>query len=212
VIARRTEPRRDRCHGRRRGLSLLELVLGLAMTTLVASGVTGMLAGLGSGIAVGRDARTSMLAASATQRRVLDALADHAALLRLAPDRAVLWAGDRHPGGTVDASELAWISADGGEELLLERVIFPDDWTTLERAMANPRVTPADDPWSVVATLRGRGVIERRVLADGLVAATLSEVEGGRGLRIDLGFDLPTGRSDATVTVPVRDDLPEAWR
>ena len=53
---------------RRRGLSLLELVLALAMTTLVATGVAGMLAGLGSGIAVGRDARTAMLATAEARR------------------------------------------------------------------------------------------------------------------------------------------------
>ncbi len=193
---------------RRRGLTLLELVLALAMTTLVAGGVAGMLAGLGSGIAVGRDARTSMLAASATQRRVHDVLADHAAMLEVAADRAVLWSGDRRPDGAIDASELVWLSFDDGDGLVLERVTFPDDWTTLERAVVDRRVDDDDDLWSLAATLRGRGVMERRVLADGVLAGSFSRIDGGRGLRIDLGFDLPTGRSDATVVVPVRDERP----
>ncbi len=208
----RIAPFRPITHPRRRGLSLLELILALSMTTLVASGVAGMLAGLGSGIAVGRDARTSMLATSATQRRVLDTLADHAAVLEITPTRAVLWAGDVQPGGSVDAGELRWLTVDDEQGLVLERVVFPEDWTTLERAMIDRRITPADDPWSVVATLRGRDVIERRVLADGLRTASLTLIDDGRGLRIDLAFDLPTGRSDATVTVPIHDERPEGWR
>lgn len=194
---------------RRRGLTLLELVLALSMTTLVAGGVAGMLAGLGSGIAAGRDARTAMLATAASQRRIVDRLADHAAILDESPTRVVLWSGDQRPDGAVEASELAWLSADDPHELVLERIVFPDDWTTLERAMADRRLAPGDDPWTVLGALRVRGVVERTVLADGLVAATLSSIDAGRGLRVDLGFDLPTGRSDATVIVPVRGDTPE---
>ena len=202
---------RHRDH-RRRGLSLLELILGLSMTTLVAAGVAGMLAGLGSGIAVGRDARTSMLAAAATQRRVLEDVADHAAILDHSPDRAVLWLGDLRPGGTVEASELTWISTDDPDGLVMERVVFPDDWTTLERAMVDRRVDADDDLWEIAATLRGRGVLERRVLADDLLGVTLTTLDGGRGLRIDLAFELATGRHDATITIPIRDRMPEAWR
>jgi hypothetical protein len=201
-----------RLAGHRRGLSLLELVLGLAMTTLVAGGVAGMLAGLGSGIAVGRDARTAMLAASATQRRVSEAIADHAAVLSLDHERGVLWQGDLHPDGVVEASELAWISTGPGSEIVLERVAFPEDWTTLERALVDRRVDGDDDLQAVLATLRGRGVIDRRVLADGILDAWMTTIDDGRGLRIDLGFDLPTGRSDTTVIVPVRDEFPEGWR
>ncbi len=201
-----------RLAGHRRGLSLLELVLGLAMTTLVAGGVAGMLAGLGSGIAVGRDARTAMLAASATQRRVSEAIADHAAVLSLDHERGVLWQGDLRPDGVVEASELAWISTGPGSEIVLERVAFPEDWTTLERALVDRRVDGDDDLQAVLATLRGRGVIDRRVLADGILDAWMTTIDDGRGLRIDLGFDLPTGRSDTTVIVPVRDEFPEGWR
>lgn len=194
---------------RRRGLSLLELVLALAMTTLVASGVTGMLAGLGSGIAAGRDVRTAMLATVASQRRITSELADHAAILESAPTRAVLWVGDERPGGTVETSELTWLSADASEEIVLERIVFPDDWSTLERSMADRRLGPDDDPWTALGTLRARGVVERIVLADALTDARFAVVSDGRGLRIDLGFDLPTGRSEATISVPVRDAPPE---
>lgn len=196
---------------RPRGLSLLELVLALAMTTLVASGVAGMLAGLGSGIAVGRDARTAMLATAASQRRITDRLADQAAILETddAPARAVLWAGDLRTDGAVEASELFWLSADDPRELVLERIVFPADWTTLERAMTDRRLGPGDDPWTMLGALRTRGVVERSVLADGLTTVAFTSIDAGRGLRIDLAFDLPTGRRDATVVVPVRGDDPE---
>lgn len=194
---------------RRRGLSLLELVLALAMTTLVATGVAGMLAGLGSGIAVGRDARTAMLATAASQRRITTELADHAAILESNPTRAVLWVGDERPGGTVEASELTWVSLEASDELVLERVVFPDDWSTLERAMADRRLAPGDDPWTTLGSMRTRGVIERTVLADALTDARLTEIAEGRGLRIDLGFDLPTGPGEATISVPVRHAPPE---
>ena len=95
---------------------------------------------------------------------------------------------------------------------MIERVVFPDDWSTLERAMADRQLGHDDDPWQALETMRARGTIRRTVVADALVEARFTTIADGRGLRIDLAFDLPTGRGDATIGVPVRDDRPEIMR
>ena len=51
----------------RRGFTMIELLLSLAITAVVAAGVAAMLGGLATGIALGSDARTGLLATAATQ-------------------------------------------------------------------------------------------------------------------------------------------------
>lgn len=195
-----------------RGLSLVELILALSMTALVASGVAGMLAGVGTGIAVGRDARTSMLAASASQRRILDDLADHACVLESTPTKAVAWSGDLRSGGEVEASELAWISFDPtSRTLAVERVSIPDDWSAMDRAFGDPRLEPGQDPWTLLAAMRTRGIVQRRVLADGLIDSVFTTLADGATLRIDLEFDLDSASGETTVAVAFRGTEPGAW-
>ena len=68
----------------RRGFTMLELVLSLAITVLVAAGVAAMLGGIATGIALGSDTRTGLLATAATHGRLTEDLAGIASVLGLA--------------------------------------------------------------------------------------------------------------------------------
>ena len=96
----------------RRGFTMIELLLSLAITAVVAAGVAAMLGCLATGIALGSDARTGLLATAATHGRLVEELVDTGCVLAIKDDDAVLWKGDLTPGGLIEPSELRWITFD----------------------------------------------------------------------------------------------------
>ena len=197
---------------RRHGLTLVELLVSLAVTALVAAGVAALLAGLGAGLASGADTRTSMLASVSTHRRVVESLSSGVVVLRADGDDALVWLGDDVPGGMVEASEAAWIILDReAGELAMETVDFPDDLSSFERALLDRRLIDREDDRRVLAELRGRGFVNRLVIADGLVDAALSSERSGGILRIDVSFDLQTGPAPWNSTLLLPGQTPEGW-
>lgn len=196
----------------RRGMTLIELVLAIAITTLVASGIAGMLSGLSTGLVIGEETRTGMLATSASHRRVHLALGDPAGVLSSKTTDAVVWFGDAHAGGHLEPSELGWLEFDGRRgELALERIEFPEDWTALDRAAVDRPIAVGADLWQVRDRFREDELIHRKVLADGLVDASIVEGAVDAAIRFDLLFDLTTVRTPATISVPTRGLAPQEW-
>ncbi|MBC01799.1 MAG: hypothetical protein CMJ34_00645 [Phycisphaerae bacterium] len=197
---------------RRRGLTLVELLVALAVTALVAAGVASLLAGLGAGLAVGADTRTGMLASVSTHRRLVESLTPGVVVLRADGDDALVWFGDDVPGGVVEASEAAWLILDRERgELGLETIEFPDDLPPFERALLDRRLVEREDDRRTLAELRGRGFTRRLVLADGLVDGMLSTERQGGVLRIEVRFDLQTGPAPWSSTLLMPGEAPEGW-
>lgn len=197
---------------RRRGLTLVELLVALAVTALVAAGVASLLAGLGTGLAVGADTRTGMLASVSTHRRLVECLTPGVVVLRADGDQALVWFGDETAGGAVEASEAAWLTLDVERgELGLETVEFPEDLPPFERALLDRQLVEDEDDRRTLAELRGRGFVRRVVLADGLVDADLSTERDGGVLRIEVRFDLQTGPAPWSSTLLMPGRPPEGW-
>lgn len=203
---------------RRRGFTMLELVLSLAITVLVAAGVAAMLGGIATGIALGSDTRTGLLATAATHGRLTEDLSGIASVLERSDDgrSMVLWNGDLVPGGRVEPSELRWLEFDPIRgELLRSEIRFPDDWTSLERAEHDRPISGAIELDEAFRHADDAGILHRDVLVDGLldtvIGSTISNPRS-REIRIDLTFDLATGPLEATAIVSCHDLHPEAWR
>lgn len=196
----------------RRGMTLLELMLAISITTLVASGIAGMLSGLSTGLVIGEEVRTGMLATSASHRRVHLALGDPAGILLIESPDAVVWFGDANAGGRLEPSEVGWLEFDADRgELSLERVVFPEDWTALDRARVDRPIAAGTDLREIRDDLRDQDLIHRKVLADGLLEAEMAEGAMDSALRFDLLFDLRTVHTPATIAVPTRGLRPEEW-
>lgn len=203
---------------RRRGFTMLELVLSLAITALVAAGVAAMLGGIATGIALGSDTRTGLLATAATHGRLTEDLSGIASVLRRDRDgqAMVIWNGDLVPGGRVEPSELRWLEFDPVRgELLRSEIRFPDDWSPLERAEHDRPISGTNELDEALRRAENAGILHRDVLVDGLVDAVIGSATvppQGRELRVDLTFDLATGPLEATTIVTCHDLQPGAWR
>ena len=197
---------------------MLELVLSLAITVLVAAGVAAMLGGIATGIALGSDTRTGLLATAATHGRLTEDLTGIASVLERSDDgRAmVLWNGDVIPGGRVEPSELRWLEFDPVQgELRRSEIRFPTDWTPLERAEHDRPISGVIELAEAFRRAEQAGILHQDVLVDGLVDTVIGSANVNtqtRELRLDLTFDLATGPLEATTIVPCHDLEPEVWR
>lgn len=199
-----------------RGLSLVELLLALTISSLVAAGVAAMLGGVATGIAVGTDARTGMLASGVIQGRFVEAISPGACILGAEEHRAALWLGDMTPGGQVEPSECAWMIYDPDLGLLsIERVVFPDDWSPIQRAKFDRPLRPNTDPFPLLEEAREAGIVEREILADSIADAQFG-IEGSpleqSQVRLDLWLDLPTSEWPmSAIAVFMAYDVPLEW-
>ena len=200
----------------RRGFTLVELLLALAISGLVAAGVAGMLGGVATGIAVGTDARTGMLATGVIQGRVVESVTPGASVLAAEPQRCAIWLGDTRPGGLVEPSECAWLTIDQDKGIVTwEHVVFPESWGPVERARADQPLRPNGDPFPVLEETRALGIIETEILADGLLDGEIpqsNQLPGSREVRINLRLDLPTGPWPmSAIAVFQNHQMPPEW-
>ena len=199
-----------------RGLTLVELLMAMAISGLVAAGVAGMLGGVATGIAIGTDARTGMLATGVIQGRVLEAITPGASVLAAGPRRCAFWLGDERPGGLVEPSECAWLTINHDDGIVTwERVAFPEAWGPVQRARANMPLRPNSDPFPLLEEARAMGIIATEILADGLLDGEIiqsDELPGSCEVRIDLRLDLPTGPWPmSAVAVFQNHQIPPEW-
>ena len=93
----------------RRGMTLLELLLAISITSTVALGIVGMMDALTDGILNQRDTRASVLRAGLSQTRVSSYIARARCLLDLEDHRVVMWLEDADGDDAVDATEVRWL-------------------------------------------------------------------------------------------------------
>ncbi len=200
---------------KQRGFTMIELLLSLAITGLVAAGVAAMLGGLATGIALGSDARTGLLATAATHGRLVEELSDTGCVLTLDGGDAVLWKGDLTPSGMVEPSELRWITFDAEYgELTRSSIRFPDDWSTIDRLAFDRPITRASQLSAEWNRAESRGILQHEILADGLLKASsnaASPLIEAAEFRIDLTFDLATGPVEATAIIITQGVQPSEW-
>ncbi len=100
----------------RRGLTLIELMLALAITAMVAAAISGMLTAISTGEHLRRDNRSFIMRAHAAKTRLGAYVAKSRCVLDANGGDTVLWLEDSRGSGTVHASEIRWLifnSVDG---------------------------------------------------------------------------------------------------
>jgi hypothetical protein len=142
---------------------MVELLLALTITALIAAAVTAMLVATAYGTSSERDLRGAVTRGKLVGARLNAAVRSSRAVLETGTDYLVLWMGDINTNATPDApdlSEIRLIERDGaGDELNSYK--FPDSWTQAQIDAADVSYALTGNPpgffQSAAATAKAAG-------------------------------------------------------
>lgn len=159
----------------RRGMTLAELLIALAITTIVGAGVVAMTDAVARVLDEGRSEREQTIASAVAATRLTSIVAPCNCALGVTPDTTVLWRGDTRRDGHVQATELGWVRFEAATgELLFEWVEFPSSWSARDREDAD-QTCDRNENWSLVRTeYLHAGHLKNCVLLDGLASIELA--------------------------------------
>jgi prepilin-type N-terminal cleavage/methylation domain-containing protein len=197
-------------HGRdRRGLTLLELLLALVITTLVAGAIAGMLGAVSAGVGSRKDNRAVMVLAHAGQSRLAAYFATARCVLARSGSNITLWLNDSRESNTVHASEVRWLQYDSAAGALMVRYVdFPANWTRTACEIADNEYAASSDWDAVLASYQAKNLISSRALVDNLasVSLTLDHASAAAARRVGflLGFDTEQGVVEVQASGAIR--------
>ncbi len=193
----------------RRGLSLLEMLLALSITALIAVGISSMISAVTSGVGTRRDLRTTMVRANAAQTRLAAYIVPCRTVLASNGSDLVLWLNDSRESDSVHATEIRWLLFDADQGAIdVHFVDFPDAWTQTAKDLADTEYS-ADADWDAVLTqYQTNGWVTAVRLADGLDSAWVSTDAAvpmdSRHIIFELGFQTDDGPVPVRVPATVR--------
>jgi len=156
--------------GRRRGVTLLELMLAISITAMVGLGVASMLSMVSSSTQSSRDARSLLLRAHAGQIRLRSYLDTSLCLLQYDEAQGLaVWLHDQRTLESVNLSEIRvfWFDEVAGT-LTVEWVNFPENWTELQIQTFDTTVPAGSDFFLEMEAQRAAGMTATLELIEGL--------------------------------------------
>lgn len=160
----------------RRGLTVLELLLAVAITAIVGMAIATVMTTVSRGMTSAGEARSALQRVHAAHVR-LRAYTDSArSVLAYDPDRGfALWLHDDRPGGAVNLSELRvfWFDA-GAQRIRVERVKWPEEWPAELVEAADIELSPSADFFAEMEQQRALGYTEVGTIADGVTDAEMA--------------------------------------
>lgn len=120
----------------RRGLTLVEMLMALAITALIGAAVTAMLFGVSHGTHETRDMRGLTLRCKAINARLAARIRTARSVLDADTDRLILWTGDTNGNGKPDLSEVQRIERDSDTGVITSYTLA-DDGTDVEHELAD---------------------------------------------------------------------------
>ena len=183
---------------RRRGLTLMEMIVALTITAMVGSAIAAMLHSISVGVETKHDNRAIMLMANAANARISSYVASSNCILATNNEAVVLWLEDSRQGGTVHATEIRWIAYDAASETLnVYFVKFPDAWSRVARDLADLTYPKNSDWFAVLNHYDSGGYIHGVTLATDVasiesVTDKVAAIDSTH-ITVDIGFNAPSG-------------------
>jgi type II secretory pathway pseudopilin PulG len=202
MIGRRRAPRRG-------GLTMLELMLALVVTALIAGAISGMMGAVTAGVNTRRDSRTTMVSASAAAARLSAYVSPSRCLLQTDGRNLVIWLNDERESDTVHATEIRWLVYNGVDATLdVLFVTFPDGWTQAAKDLEDKEYALGTNWMLVLDEYASKGWITALPLVDRLddVSVTLDEASAvdSRHVNFELAFDTTEASRVVTAAAMVR--------
>lgn len=153
----------------RRGLTLIELMLALSVTVMVAGAISGMMEAVSAGVMDRSDSRSLMIRASAADSKLSAYVSPARAVWSITANSVVIWLNDNRQSGTIHATEVRWFMYDASAGTLDVRFVkFPDEWSQVTRDMVDIDYPKASDPAQLYDKYLKSGYIASMHLLDGL--------------------------------------------
>jgi len=187
--------------GRRRGVTLLELMLALSITAMVGLGVASVLSLIGASSQSAREARSLLLRAHAGQIRMRSYLDESLRLLQHDEDQGLaVWLLDQRTQDAVNLSEIRvfWFD-DAAGTLSVEWVSFPEEWTELQVQTFDTVVPDGSDYFAVMETQRAAGMTATMDLVEDVswVGMSFDDATISEAKRVTLEMELVMDEGEA---------------
>jgi type II secretory pathway pseudopilin PulG len=188
----------------RPALTLVEMLLSLAITAMIAATLTGMLATVSAGTRSATELRQRNLRAEVVRERLESAVRSSARVLASGNDWMVLWTGDTRSNSVPDLSEISRIEWNKGTKELRffapppnladadnVKYAFTSDFDTITRGLAGTAKFPGQvwgrrvSDWA--ATVDGPVTLPRRTVSYRL------SLEDERGVTTFVASVVPRG-------------------
>lgn len=155
--------------------TLVELILAMSCTALIAVAVGSILFAAARGTADTADQRALVLRQKMATARLGAALRGCRMVLQSGPDYVVLWVADRRPDGVPNVSELRRIERSPATgELVGYEFAPPAGWTAAQIEAADAALALTDDFNAVTTALKSTGHFPGQSWATGVTAWSLA--------------------------------------
>jgi hypothetical protein len=152
-----------------RGLSFLEMLLAIAITSVIGAAIASMMAAANTGLSSKDDGRRSAIRLALTQVRLGAYIAPSLCILDKGNSYVTLWTEDSRESDTVHASEIRWIQFDNTTKLLsVQFVDFPNEWSQSMIDAADVECSAMTNYESLLFGLQSDDLIESISLVDGM--------------------------------------------
>ncbi len=170
------DPATARAGRGRRALTLMELIIGLAITAVVAGVLAILINSTAAGTNSQNDGRRALVKMQSMKAQIGDALANARSILATGPNYIVYWIGDQAgavtpPNGAVNLSEMRLLEIDPvSGNLNLYATQWPVNFTTANILSADQTYS-ASTPWYAAAqTAKAGGYFSPTVIATSITS------------------------------------------
>lgn len=164
-----------RTHTSRRGLTLLETLIALAITVITGMAIASVTTAVARGLTSVNTSRSALQRAHAAHVRIRAYTDPSLCVLDYDETRGfALWLDDSRANEKVNLSELRvfWYSADD-DTISVERVVFPNGWDPSEYVKHDSTLTSVDDPFAMMEAQRALGYTKTEIIADAVAALAM---------------------------------------
>jgi hypothetical protein len=165
--------------GGRRGLTLIELLIGLSITAFTCAILAALINATALGTSTQNDGRRALVRLQALKAELSDELINTRCILAAGNNYLVYWIGDQ-PGSptginqAVNFSELRLLQVDASGNLNVYCCHWPDGMSDSAKVTADTPYAAATDWYAAVCVLKGTSYFSTNTLASGVTHLTVT--------------------------------------
>lgn len=195
---------------RRHGLSLLELLLAILITSMITAAVASMTTAVATSTQHERERREATVRAQALAVRLSSYITPSLYVLNTGNTGFVLWLDDSRESETVHGTEVRWFRLDNATDTVeLYYVKFPEGMSQAEKDTYDVELPKDSNWWKVVQDYAALGFIDTIRLCDGVnrfkIEHDTTTEQGKRMLTIGVDFQCENSVHTAVTAASIRE-------